>query len=392
MAASYPAEGVVESDMSTKRDYYELLGIERSAGQDEIRKAFRKLARQHHPDVNPGNKEAEDFFKEINEAQEVLSDPQRRAAYDRYGHDGPQGGMGDGMGGASPFGDLFDMFFGAGSNTRGGGSGGSNRDGHDLRFDLLIPLEEAFAGSDKTIKLTRQEGCAACKGSGAKPGSSPTRCPGCNGSGQVKHVQSTILGSFATVVPCTRCRGEGLIVTQPCETCSGNGRVRATRERTIRVPAGVDTGTSIRLTGEGDAGSRGGRQGDLYIVINVAEHDIFKRQGADLYCEIDVPFTTMALGSTITVNTLAGDEKLTIPAATRTGSTFRIRGKGMPDVNGRRPPGELYVIANVAVPTELNDEQKRVLREFALLSGDEGASRLGEGDKGFIGKVMDAFR
>ncbi len=376
--------------MSTKRDYYEVLGVEKSATSDEIRKAYRALARKFHPDVNPGDHEAEDKFKEINEAQEILQDPQKRAAYDRYGHDGPQGGFGDGMGGASPFGDLFDMFFGGGGG--GGGGRGSNRDGHDLRFDIQITLEEAFAGVDKAIKLTRQETCGTCRGSGAKSGSSPTRCPSCNGAGQVKHVQSTILGSFATVVPCTRCRGEGVVVLQPCDACSGNGRVRAEKERNIRIPPGVDTGTSIRLTGEGDAGTRGGQQGDLYIVINVAEHEHFKRQGNDLYIELDVPFTTMALGATIKVPTLAGDEKLNIPAGTATGTSFRLRSKGMPDVNGRRPAGDQYVIASVDVPTQLSDEQKRVLREFALLSGGAAAEQAGDQDKGFIGKVMDAFR
>ncbi|MDR3709406.1 MAG: molecular chaperone DnaJ [Capsulimonadaceae bacterium] len=375
--------------MSTKRDYYEVLGIERGATQEEVRKAYRSLARKFHPDVNQGDGEAEERFKEVNEAHEVLSNPERRARYDRFGHDGEQAGFGDGFNG-SGFGDLFDMFFGgAGGGQR---AASSQRDGHDLRFDLEITLEEAYAGVEKSIKLVRQESCPTCKGSGAKAGSSPQRCPSCSGSGQVRHVQSTILGSFATVVPCTRCRGEGTIVTNPCETCSGNGRVRATRERVIKVPAGVDTGTTIRLPGEGDAGARGGQSGDLHIYITVVEHERFRRQGYDLYCELDVPFTVMALGGQITAPTVDGGETIAIPAGTPSGTTFRLRAKGMADVYGRRPPGDLILVTRVAVPSSLTDEQKRLLRELAELRGEALSERPGEQDKGFIGKVMDAFR
>jgi molecular chaperone DnaJ len=376
--------------MSTKRDYYEVLGVERTASPDEVRKAFRSLARKYHPDVNQHDTEAEVRFKEINEAHEVLSNPDQRARYDRFGHEGAQAGLGDAFAGSGGFGDLFDMFFGA----QGGGfrQPSSGRDGHDLRYDLHITLEEAFTGVDKTIKLTRHEGCNSCKGTGAKPGTTPQKCPSCNGSGQVKHVQSTILGSFATVVPCTRCRGEGMVVTSPCETCNGAGRTQTSTDRTIRVPAGVDSGSSIKRTGEGDVGARGGHTGDLYIVINVAEHETFKRQNNDLYCELEVPFAKMALGGPVTVKTLGDDETLAVPSGTASGTTFRLRGKGMPDVSGRRGPGDLYTVAIVGVPTRLTEEQKRLLREFAIALGDQVKPNESDTDKGFIGKVMDAFR
>jgi len=362
----------------TKRDYYEILGIERSATPEDIRRAYRKMARTYHPDVNQGNAEAEERFKEINEANEILSNPERRARYDRFGHDGDQAGLGDAFSGDG-FGDLFDMFFG-GTGQR---PGSSQRDGYDLRVDLQITLAEAYAGVEKTIKLTRQEACGTCRGSGAKPGTNPQRCTSCNGSGQVRHVQNTILGSFAT---------EGTTIANPCETCQGAGRVRATRERTIKIPAGVDTGTSIRLPGEGDAGSRQGQAGDLHAFISIAEHEYFKRQGYDLYCDFDVSFPIMVLGGQVRVPTLDGSERLSIPVGTQSGTTFRLRGKGMPDVYNRRSPGDLIIIARVAVPKNLNENQKHMLREFAALTDDTSGDKPGEADKGFIGKVIDSFR
>ena len=376
--------------MSTKRDYYEVLGVDKTASVEEIRRAFRQLARKHHPDVNQGDTEAEERFKEINEANEVLSNPDRRAAYDRYGHAAADMGRGEGVG-PGGFGDLFDMFFGSGG--AGGFSGrtpGSARDGHDLRYDLELTLEEAAFGVEKTISISRYEACTTCRGSGAKPGTAPQRCPSCNGSGQVKHVQSTILGSFATVVPCTRCRGEGHVVPTPCEVCLGAGRMKTAVERTVRIPAGVDTGTSIQLTGEGDVGMRGGQGGSLFVIIALKEHDVFKRRGADLYCELEVPFTKLALGGSLEAPTISGRETLQVNAGTQAGTTFRVRGKGMPDVNGRRPPGDLFYVAKVAIPKRLSDDQKRLLKEFALVSGDAKPDE--DGDKGFLGKVMDAFR
>jgi len=376
--------------MSTKRDYYEVLGVERDASQDEIRKAFKQLARKYHPDANLGDSGAEERFKEINEAQEILSDPDKRARYDRFGHDADQAGagFGDPFGG-NGFGDIFDMFFGS---QQGGRPNASNRDGADLRSDVQISLDEAYKGVDKTIKITRREACGSCKGSGAKDGAAPVRCPSCNGSGQVQHVQNTILGSFATVVPCARCRGEGQIIQSPCSACGGEGRVRATKERSVHIPAGVDTGMSIRLTGEGDAGVRGGQQGDLYLVVTVLEHPIFKRQNAVLYCEIDVPFTQMALGATIDINTLGGVEKLTIPAGTATSTAFRVRGKGMSDPNNRRAPGDLFVVANVSVPAHLSDDQIRLLKEFAEASGEQTAEPTKEKKRGFFDKMKEVLK
>lgn len=378
--------------MSAKRDYYEVLGLSREASTDEIRRAYRRLAREYHPDVNPDNSEAEEKFKEINEAHEVLSNPERRARYDRFGHAAEEPGLGPGFGGAGGFSDIFDMFFGGQASTFNAGRSATpgGRDGADLRFELEITLEEAAAGVEKTIRLNRQETCDTCHGSGAKPGTSPQRCATCGGNGQVRHVQNTILGSFATVTPCPRCRGEGVTVTTPCEKCHGQGRVRASRERTIRIPAGVDTGTRIQLTGEGDVGLRGGHAGDLFIVLFVRDHPLFKRHGNDLYCEVSASFAQAALGATIAVPTLTGAESLTLPAGSQPGATFKIKGKGMPDLNGRRGPGDLNVKVNVKVPSKLTDEQAALLRQFSIISGDDPRSLAQE--KGFLGKVKDAFK
>ena len=376
--------------MSTKRDYYEVLGVDRSAAVEDVRRAYRQLTRKYHPDVNHHDTEAEEKFKEINEAHEVLSNPQRRARYDRFGHDGDQGGA-DGFSGAGAFGDLFDMFFGANGPQAGGArQGGTTRDGRDLRIDVELSLEEAATGVDRTFTVNRQVVCEVCTGTGAKAGTAPQRCPSCSGSGQVRHVQNTILGSFATVVPCTRCRGEGSIVSSPCDGCQGSGRKTASRETTVHIPAGVDTGTRIQLTGEGDAGARGGQAGSLYIVVGVREHETFKRRGNDLYCEVSAPFATMVLGGTIDAPTLFTTESISIPQGTQPGSTFRLRAKGMPDVNGRRGNGDLYVVISIFVPTEISEEQRRLLREYAILSGD-GPKVDQSNVKGFISKVMDAF-
>ncbi len=374
--------------MSSKRDYYEVLGVERNASVDEVRKAYRKLARQFHPDVNPGDHQAEEKFKEINEAQEVLSDPDRKAHYDRFGHQSP-GGPGPDAGGG--FGDLFNMFFNQGSGFASDVRHDSGRDGKDLRIDLQITLEEAAVGVEKTVQVSRHEQCDACKGSGAKPGTSPQRCTACNGVGQVRHVQNTILGSFATVTPCVKCRGEGSTITTPCEKCHGNGRIRQSRDKVVKVPAGVDDGMHLQMTGEGDSGMRGGRPGDLYVSIHIREHAIFKRRGAELYCEFPISFVQLALGATLKVPTLLGQETLEIPSGTQAGTTFRIRGKGMPDVNGRRSPGDLNVIAAVKIPTRLSEEEKQSLRSFAALGSEEDRQGL-EQEKGLFGKVFDRLK
>ncbi len=374
--------------MSSKRDYYEVLGVQRNATADEVRRAYRKLARQFHPDVNPGDHDAEEKFKEINEAQEVLSDPDRKAHYDRFGHQAP-GGMGpDAAGG---FGDLFNMFFNQGSGFTSDPRQESGRDGKDLRIDLEITLEEAARGVEKTVQISRQEQCDLCRGSGSRPGTSAQKCTACNGVGQVRHVQSTILGSFATVTPCVRCRGEGSTITSPCEKCHGNGRIRQAREKVLKVPPGVDDGMHLQMTGEGDAGMRGGRPGDLYASIHVREHPIFKRRGAELYSELPVSFLQLALGATLNVQTLSGQESLEVPPGTQTGATFRLRGKGMPDVNGRRAPGDLNVITSIKIPTKLNEEQKQALRTYASLCGEDERAGV-EQEKGILGKVFDRLK
>jgi molecular chaperone DnaJ len=373
--------------MSTKRDYYEVLGVEREATVTEIRSAFRKLAAKYHPDVNPGNHDAEEHFKEINEAHEVLSTPEKRQMYDQYGHAGPQGGFGGGDG--FGVGDIFDMFFGGGGRAGGGERARQQASvGADLRYDLEITLEEAAFGVDKTLSLSRLEACDTCEGSGAKPGTSPQTCTACHGSGQVRHVQNTILGSFATVTPCARCRGEGRMITDPCTACRGQGRVRQTREHKIHVPAGVDTGTRLVDQGSGDAGLRGGPRGDLYVVMFLKAHDQFTRRGTDVIYEAPLTYAQATLGATISVPVLGGEETLNIPEGTQPGATFRLRGHGFPNLNTRSDNrGDQIVVAKVVVPTRLNDDQKRLLREFAEASGET----LQNEERGLFDKVKSAF-
>ncbi len=371
--------------MATKRDYYDALGVPKTAGAAEIRSAYRKLAAKYHPDVNPGDHTAEDKFKEINEANEVLSSPEKRQLYDQYGHDGPP----QGFGGEGGFGDIFDMFFGG-----GGGRGGQERarqqatQGNDLRYDLEITLEEAAFGASKTLRLSRLEGCEVCAGEGAKAGSTPQTCPACSGAGQVRHVQNTILGSFASVAPCARCRGEGRIISDPCPACRGQGRVRQTVERVVDIPAGVDSGIRLVDPGQGDAGLRGGMRGDLYVVIFVQPHPQFTRRGTDIFYDAPVSFAQAALGDTFEVPVLGGSEKITIPEGTQPGATFRLRGKGLPDVNSRSGErGEQIVSVKVKVPSRLSDDQRRLIKELAAASGET----LHADERGFFGKLKDTI-
>ena len=372
--------------MATKRDYYEALGVPKTAGVAEIRSAYRKLAAKYHPDVNPGDHTAEDKFKEINEANEVLSSPEKRQLYDQYGHDGPA----QGFGGEGGFGDIFDMFFGAG----GGGRGGQERvrqqatQGNDLRYDLEITLEEAAFGVPKTLRLSRLEGCDVCQGAGSKAGSTPQICPTCSGSGQVRHVQNTILGSFASVAPCARCRGEGRIISDPCPACRGQGRLRQTVERIVDIPAGVDSGTRLVDPSQGDAGLRGGLRGDLYVVIFVQPHAQFARRGMDILYDAPVSFAQASLGDMFEVPVLGGTEKITIPEGTQAGATFRLRGKGLPDVNSRNGErGEQIVSIKIKVPTRLSDDQRRLIKELAAASGEI----LHVDERGFFGKLKDTI-
>jgi len=373
--------------MANKRDYYEALGIPRAASVTEIRSAYRKLAAKYHPDVNPGDHTAEEKFKEINEANEILSSPEKRQVYDQYGHDGPPQGMGEGG-----FGDIFDMFFGAGGG--GGGRGGQERarqqatQGSDLRYDLEITLEEATFGVPKTLRLSRLEGCDVCHGAGAKAGSTPQTCPTCSGTGQVRHVQNTILGSFATVAPCARCRGEGRIISDPCPACRGQGRTRQTVERVVDIPAGVDSGTRLVDPGQGDAGVRGGMRGDLYVIIYVQPHAQFTRRGMDVIYEASVSFAQATLGDTFEVPILGGTEKITVPEGTQPGATFRLRGKGLPDINSRTGErGDQIVSVKLKIPTRLSDEQRRLVKELAAASGET----LHTDERGFFGKLKDTM-
>lgn len=372
-----------------KRDYYEVLGVERGASEADLKKAYRRLAMKFHPDRNPGDKAAEESFKEANEAYEVLSDASKRAAYDQYGHAGADprmGGGGPGFGGANfsdIFGDVFSDFFGGG---RGGGRGGAQR-GSDLRYTLELDLEEAVRGTTVSIRVPTLVNCKVCDGSGAKKGSSPISCPTCAGIGQVRMQQ----GFFSVQQTCPRCHGQGKIISDPCDSCHGEGRVEEFKTLSVKVPPGVDTGDRIRLSGEGEAGTQGGPTGDLYVVINVREHSIFQRDGKNLYCEVPISFTDAALGGELEVPTLDGRVKLKIPEGTQTGKQFRLRGKGVAPVRGGSP-GDLLCRVAVETPVNLDRRQRELLEEFrASLEGNTTnspkASGWFEGMKRFFGDL-----
>ena len=370
--------------MTQKRDYYEVLGVTRTASTVEIKSAYRNLARRYHPDVNR-DPEAETRFKEIAEAYEVLAHEDKRKAYDAYGHQGVNGGAGFSGFGAGGFGEFFDMFF---RQAGGGGPVSLAEDGDDLRHDEELTLEEAARGVERTIRYAHLENCDICEGSGASPGSNVETCPTCRGVGYVRHTQNTLLGTFQTQTVCGRCRGQGQTIETPCQQCGGAGRMRKTRERTIRIPAGVDNGSQIRIAGEGDSGLRGGHPGDLYVVIFVKPHEVFERRNNDLYAEIPISFARASLGGRIRVPTIDGEEAIDLPEGTQTGTRFRLRGKGVPDVGGRGK-GDLYVAVRVDVPTKLNAEQKQILRQLAESFGE---SPDGADDKGFLSKLFKGER
>ncbi|MGQ9556422.1 MAG: molecular chaperone DnaJ [Desulfurispora sp.] len=374
-----------------KRDYYEVLGVSRQASAEEIKKAYRKLARQYHPDANPDDQDAEAKFKEIAEAYEVLSDPEKRARYDRFGHAGfnGQGFGGHGFGGFEGFGadlgglgDIFEMFFGASNRRRRGPEKGA-----DLRADLELTLEEAAFGVERDIKVPREEECTTCGGSGAAPGSKAQVCPVCHGSGQVQYAQSTPFGRIVQTRTCDRCRGAGRVLEKPCPTCHGAGRVRRTRSIHVKVPPGVDSGTRLRVAGEGEPGLRGGPRGDLYVFIHVRPHKVFVRDGNDVLCEVKISFAQAALGDEIEVPTLEGTARMKVPEGTQSGTVFRLKSKGIPDVHGYGR-GDQHVRVQVVTPTRLSEKQKELLREFARLSGENVPGGV---EKGFFEKVRDAF-
>lgn len=363
--------------MVSKRDYYDTLGVGKNATDDEIKKAFRKLAKKYHPDVNQSDSSSEAKFKEISEAYEVLSDAQKRGKYDQYGHaafeqggfDGGFGGF-SGFGGFGDFGDIFESFFDGGFGGRSSRTRRGPQRGNDLKYRVEITFEQAAFGIDKEISFTRTEFCDTCEGSGAKPGTSRETCKHCNGTGQVQQKHNTPLGSFMSVKDCDVCRGEGKINTNPCDTCGGNGKVRKKVKLNIKIPAGIDNGQTISLRGEGEPGAKGGPSGDLYVDVIVKPHTIFKRNGNDIMCEIPVTFVQGALGAELEVPTLEGAIKYTIPEGTQTGTVFKIKGKGIPSIRGTGR-GDLYLKTNIEVPRKLDDKQKAVLREFASISGDE---------------------
>ncbi len=372
--------------LAAKKDYYEVLGVSRDAEQDEIKKAYRKLARKYHPDRNPDDPGAADKFKEITEAYKVLSDPHKRAQYDRHGHAGMEGAdfgdFGDFSQDFSGFEDIFDMFFG-GREAR---TSRRPRRGADLQYRMTLKFEEAAFGGEKEIKIPRIENCPDCQGSGSQAGSHPETCPQCGGQGEMRFRHQTAFGSFVQTRPCDRCRGQGQVVTDPCKTCQGQGQVRRQRNLKVNIPPGVDTGHKLRMAGEGEAGPNNGPPGDLYIVIEVEEHPIFKREGSNLYCEVPISVVQAALGDEIKVPTLEGKVSLKIPPGTQPDRRFRLKNKGLQDVQGYGR-GDLFIKARVVIPEKLNRKQKELLEEFARISGEE----LNPEQKSFLEKVRDAF-
>jgi molecular chaperone DnaJ len=351
--------------MTTKRDYYDVLGVSRNASPEEIKKAFRKLAFQYHPDRNREDG-AEARFKEVNEAYEVLSDEDKRAAYDRFGHAGADSPFGRGFEGFDfgGFGDIFEAFFGGTSTTTRRGP----RNGNDLRYKVPLTFEEAALGCEKEIDIKRTELCDTCHGTGSKPGVKPTRCPNCDGTGQVQRVQRSLFGQFIQSAVCTQCRGEGSIITDPCPDCKGSGFQKQKRRIAVKVPAGVDDGNGIKLRGEGDAGSRGGSPGNLYVMLSVAEHDFFIRDGDNVIYDLPVNFTEAALGTEIEVPTLYGDAKLKIPAGSQTDKVFRLKDKGIAHVNSHGR-GDQLVRLRVVTPDSLNKEQRKLFEELSRSLG-----------------------
>ena len=379
--------------MADKQDYYEVLGLQKGASEDEIKSAFRKQAMKYHPDRNPGDKAAEEKFKEVNEAYSILSDPDKKAKYDRFGFAGvdPNAGFGGAggfngfSGGFGGFEDIFNMFGGA----FGGGGRAYNgpREGADIQKRMSITFDEAVFGCKKTIKLTKNCTCGDCKGTGAKPGTSKSTCPECGGQGTVRVVQNTMLGQMVTQKACGRCGGTGEIIDSPCQTCSGSGQVRKTVNLDVKIPAGVDNNSVITLRGQGEPGFKGGPAGDLYIVLSVAAHPVFKRQGDDLWLSVPITFAQAALGDEITIPGLESKLSCKVPAGTQPGTVLRVKGKGVPNVNTGRP-GDIYVEVSLEVPTKLTAEQKEYIRKFADTQPADGSY---EKKKKWTDKIKELF-
>jgi molecular chaperone DnaJ len=374
--------------MAVKRDYYDILGVPRDADDAEIKRAFRRLAQQHHPDVD-GSDGAEQRFKELNEAYRVLSDRQRRTAYDMFGHAGVDGASAGGFegfgGGFGPFGDIFDAFF-------GGAPAGTRRrrrvvPGADLRYDLSIEFGEAVVGATREISFPSLVRCGRCGGTGGEPGTEPDRCPECNGSGERRRVAQTILGQMVNIVPCPRCNGEGTIITNRCAECEGEGRRPEERRLQVSIPAGIDDGQRIALEAQGEAGPRGGPPGDLYVAVHVRPHPQLVRRGAELYHELPVTFPQAALGARLAVPTVEGSEEVEIPAGTQAGHEIRLRGKGVPRLRGAGR-GDLHVIVNVVVPTKLGKRERELLRELGEVATP---AVLPKGGPSVVDRLRDIF-
>ena len=385
--------------MSEKRDYYEVLGVGKDADAKEIKKAYRKLAMKYHPDKNPGDKDAEEKFKEINEAYEVLSDEEKRSTYDRFGHDGlnGQGGFGGGQGfggfGGSGFGGFEDIFGDIFGSSFGGGFGSSSsrrrgpKRGADIRQSVTISFEDAAFGKKIKVKINRSEECEECHGSGARPGTSKKTCPTCHGSGTVQSVQRTPFGNIASQRTCSTCDGEGEINESPCNKCHGKGSVRKTKTIEVDIPAGIDDGQMIKLSGQGEVGEKGGPRGDLYIVVNVQKHEIFTREGYDVYIEMPIRFTQAALGDKLEVPTLDGKVSYNLPEGTQTGTVFRLREKGIPKLRSNSR-GDQYVKVIIDTPKKLNDEQKELLRKFDESCGN----KVHEKQRSWKSKIDNFFK
>lgn len=370
-----------------KKDYYETLGVSRDASESDIRRAYRQLAKKYHPDANPDNKEAEDKFKEATEAYEILSDAQKRTQYDQYGHSAFEQGGGPGAGG---FGfDMDDLFGGAFGDIFGGGGRRQRRgpvQGADIRQTVSLTFEEAAFGVEKDVSVNSFDRCPTCDGSGAKPGTSQKTCTKCNGAGQVREMQQTLFGAMQSVVTCDLCYGEGKITEQKCNSCTGTGKIRSRKTISVTFPAGIDHGQTLRVSGKGDAGDKGGPNGDLLLAVYVEKHPIFTREDNDIYCKIPITFVQATLGTELSIPTLDGSVKLTIPEGTQTGSVFRLQNKGIPSIRNKKNRGNQYVEVYIEVPKGLNATQKELLKEFAKTTDGHQPEQ-----QGFFDKVKKLF-
>jgi len=373
--------------MAAKKDYYEVLGVNKDASEEDIKKAYRKLAMKYHPDRNPDNPKAEEQFKEAKEAYEMLPDDQKRAAYDQYGHAGVDPSMGAGAGGfgAGGFSDAFGDIFGDIFGSRAGGQRNNVYRGADLRYNMEISLEDAAKGTETKIRIPVQTTCETCKGSGARPGTQPVTCTTCGGHGQVRMQQ----GFFSVQQTCPKCHGSGKMIKDPCPTCHGAGRTKQNKTLSVKIPAGVDEGDRIRLTGEGEAGVNGGPTGDLYVVVHLKEHNVFQREGANLHCEMPISFSTAALGGEIEVPTLDGSARMKVPAETQTGAVFRLRGKGVKPLR-QSEHGDLMVHVVVETPVKLTEQQKELLRQFET-STQADAGKHSPKNKSWMDKAREFF-